>query len=361
MFDHRQYVPVLKWRHGEYQALARVSDLLRSRITPLLEIPAEAWDHEAARPQKSIDQHIGEFGRRLMANWGSLPCFVDSCHLPPDALCNDGSHHFERLLELAALAGCLAVPVTGLNRHYQYQAATARVLRRDGRGLCLRLTGEDYDRPGLATRIEALLAYMGLAPGQVDVVIDFGQHVARCAAAQAGHALALLEHTPSVSRWRSLTLLGSAFPGEAEEPLRAYAQVIQRYEWLAYKRLLKRLGPETRRPAFGDYSVAHPLTGLFDPRLGKPQAAIDYTLADGWLRAQRGPLRHDGHDQYRELCQQVLTSGQFDGECFSWGDDCIYQCAELGKVAGGPGGWAAMAHNHHVTRVVLELANFHAL
>ncbi|WP_426151785.1 beta family protein [Pseudomonas sp. DC3000-4b1] len=358
MFDHRQYVPVLKWRHGEYQALARVSDLLRSRITPLLEIPAEAWDHETAQPQKSIDDHIEHFGRRLMANWGGLPCFVDSCHLPADALCAGGIHHFERLLELAAQAGCLALPVTGLNRHYQYQAATARIVRRQGRGLCLRLTGEDYDRPELAAQVGGLLAYMGLAPGQVDLILDFHQHIARCVTAQAGHAQALLERTPLLARWRSLTLLGSAFPTETEEQMRPYLQVARRYEWLAYKQLSRRLG-ETRRPAFGDYSIAHPLTGLSDPRLEKPQAMIDYTVADGWLRAQRGPVRHDGHDQYRELCQQVLTSGQFDGECFSWGDECIQQCAEFGIAAQGAGGWAAIGHNHHFTRVVLELANFH--
>ncbi|WP_263261473.1 beta family protein [Pseudomonas sp. RIT-PI-S] len=361
MFDHRQYVPVLKWRQGEYLALARMSDALRERITPLLEIPAEAWDYEHERPQKSIDEHISLFGRRLMATWGSLPCFVDSCYLPPDALCADGTHHFERLLELAAQAGCMALPVTGLTRHYQYQAATARIVRRDGRGLCLRLISEDFDHPALATQVGALLAYMGLAPAQVDLVIDFSQHIARSATAQAGHARALLAQTPQLARWRSLTLIGTSFPAQVTPEDVCSSGVVRRYEWLAYKLLLKRLEARERRPAFGDYTIAHPQTGLLDPRLNDVPARIEYTVADGWLLMQGTEVKRDGREQYRLLCQRVLGSGQFDGECFSWGDDYLYQCAELGASTGSASTFTAVGNNHHLTRVVLELANFHAL
>jgi hypothetical protein len=265
MFDHRQYVPVLKWRHGEYLALACMSDALRQRITPLLEIPAEAWDYENERPQKSIDEHIALFGRRLMATWGGLPCFVDSCYLPPDALCADGTHHFERLLELAAVAGCMALPVTGLGRHYQYQAATARIVRRHGRGLGLRLIGEDFDHPALATQVNAFLAYMGLGPAQVDLLIDFSQHIARSATAQAGHAQALLAQTPQIERWRSLTVAGTSFPAHSAMEDGCPGDAVRRYEWLAYKQLLRRLDTGERRPAFGDYTIAHPHTGLLAP------------------------------------------------------------------------------------------------
>lgn len=360
MFDHRQYVPVLKWRQGEYLALARMSDALRQRMTPLLEIPAEAWDYETERPQKSIDEHIGLFGRRLMATWGGQPCFVDSCYLPPDALCGDGVHHVERLHELAAVAGCLAIPVTGLDRHYQYQAATARIVRRHGHGLCLRLNGEDFDHRELATRVGALLAYMGLPPSSVDLLIDFSEHVARSATAQAGHAKALLALTPDVARWRSLTVLGTALPAGLAQAEGENGCVARRYEWLAYKLLLKGLAAGERRPAFGDYAIAHPRTGLLDPRLNPPPASIDYTVADGWLRLQSPGDHRNDHEVYRALSQRVLGSGQFDGECFSWGDDYLYQCGELGAATAAPARWTAAGNNHHLTRVVLELANFWA-
>jgi len=360
MFDHRQYVPVLKWRQGGYEALARMSDVLRSRVTPLLEIPAEAWDYEKERPQRSIDEHIGLFGHRLIGAWGSLPCFVDSCYLPPDALCADGTHHFERLLALAAQAGCQALPVTSLARHYQYQAATARVVRRYGRGFCLRLFCEDFDHPELATQISALLAYMGVSAGQVDLLIDFSQHVARSAAAQAGHAYALLAQTPLLAHWRSLAIIGTAFPALSTAQQVCSGSLFPRYEWLAYKQLLRRLSAGERRPAFGDYTVAHPHTGVMDPRLNEPCARIEYTVADGWLVMQGWSAQSNNGAQYRTLSQRVLASGHFDGACFSWGDDFLHQCAELSEPAGDSSTWACVSNNHHLTRVVLELANFHA-
>jgi hypothetical protein len=360
MFDHRQYVPVLKWRQGGYEALARMSDALRSRMTPLLEIPAEAWDYERERPQRSIDEHIGLFGHRLIATWGSLPCFVDSCYLPPDALCADGTHHFERLLALAAQAGCLALPVTGLARHYQYQAATARTVRRQGMGFCLRLVCEDFDHPALATQVGALLAYMGVGAAQVDLLIDFSQHVARSATAQAGHACALLAQTPQLEQWRSLAIIGTSFPAQPATRDACADHLVQRHEWLAYKQLLRRLEPGQRRPAFGDYTIAHPHTGVLDPRLDPAPACIEYTVADGWLIVQGRSARRCRQEQYRKLSQRVIASGHFDGECFSWGDDYLYQCAELGLPAGASSTWTSVGNNHHLTRVVLELANLHA-
>jgi hypothetical protein len=90
-------------------------------------------------------------------------------------------------------------------------------------------------------------------------------------------------------------------------------------------------------------------------------ARIDYTVADGWLRVQGRPAGSSCAEQYRDLCQRVLGSRQFDGECFSWGDDYLYQCGELAAASSNPAIWTAVCNNHHLTRVVLELANFHAL
>lgn len=46
MFDHNHYVPVLKWRMGEYQALLNLKKTVADWVTPLIEIPTEGWDFE---------------------------------------------------------------------------------------------------------------------------------------------------------------------------------------------------------------------------------------------------------------------------------------------------------------------------
>ena len=46
MFTQRHYVPVLKWKQGEYQALYRLSNAVKDNLTPLLEIPPIGFDFE---------------------------------------------------------------------------------------------------------------------------------------------------------------------------------------------------------------------------------------------------------------------------------------------------------------------------
>ena len=83
MFNHRHYVPVLKWKMGEYQALARLTDPAKDRLTPLLEIPPVGFDFETGRNKESADDHLGDFGKRLRSKWQSRRCFVDLKWLPP--------------------------------------------------------------------------------------------------------------------------------------------------------------------------------------------------------------------------------------------------------------------------------------
>ena len=46
------YVPALKWRQAEYQALLRLSDGAKSRIVPFLMIPPVEYDFEEEQPKR---------------------------------------------------------------------------------------------------------------------------------------------------------------------------------------------------------------------------------------------------------------------------------------------------------------------
>ena len=40
------YIPILKWRQGEYLALDRLEDRVKDKVLPLIEIPPIEWDFE---------------------------------------------------------------------------------------------------------------------------------------------------------------------------------------------------------------------------------------------------------------------------------------------------------------------------
>ncbi len=69
MFDDSHYVPILKWKRGEYQALLRLSEKAKDALTPLIEIPPVGWDFENSKLAKSIDEHLERFGQRLHQKW----------------------------------------------------------------------------------------------------------------------------------------------------------------------------------------------------------------------------------------------------------------------------------------------------
>ncbi|WP_198245633.1 beta family protein [methane-oxidizing endosymbiont of Gigantopelta aegis] len=47
-----KYVPILKWRLGEYQALLRLDKNIKDNIRPLIVIPPVEFDFEEWRPKK---------------------------------------------------------------------------------------------------------------------------------------------------------------------------------------------------------------------------------------------------------------------------------------------------------------------
>ncbi|CAH2941849.1 MAG: hypothetical protein CPDRYMAC_5657 [uncultured Paraburkholderia sp.] len=91
-------MPVLKWRQGEYIALNRLS---ADWVTPLLELPTEAWDFEADAPAKSLDDHVAKFGSRLKQKWDARRCFVDSPFIDGAAKVKNGKHHLVQVFDLA--------------------------------------------------------------------------------------------------------------------------------------------------------------------------------------------------------------------------------------------------------------------
>ena len=63
------YVPILKWRQGEYLALGQLHPNVKDKVIPLIEIPPIEWDFEQKKEAKTIDEHLKPFANRLVKKW----------------------------------------------------------------------------------------------------------------------------------------------------------------------------------------------------------------------------------------------------------------------------------------------------
>ena len=115
-----------------------------------------------------------------------------------------------------------------------------------------------------------------------------------------------------------------------------------------------------RLPTFGDYAIAHPDVLALDMRIIKPSATVRYTVDDSWYIVKGKNVRDNSPEQYRQLCRQVIESGYYCNSTFSWGDDYISECAKGTGSTGNLSMWRQVGTNHHLAKVVKDVANFSA-
>lgn len=356
-FDHQHYVPCLRWKQGEYQAMLHLSSTAKDFITPLIEVPEIGFDFAKGRPSKSVDDHLAPFAERVMKKWEKRPCFVDLKLIAPSERMADGKHPGNFIFDGLRSQSCKATPVTSLDRDRPYQSAVKQAVYKDGRGLCLRLRIEDAGKTDLKKSVNKLLAEVGLTAAECDLLLDLGappnfepiQGFAKLVEA-------ITRKLPYLAQWRTFTIIGTSFP-PSMAGIKQGSTTIPRFEWLLFK-ALKAMLASIRPPTFGDYTINHPDVLSLDMRLVKPSATIRYTTDDSWLIVKGPNVRDKKFEQYREHCRTVIGSPSFPGAGFSYGDKYIAECAAGTASTGNLTTWRNVGTNRHLEKVVSDISSF---
>jgi hypothetical protein len=357
VFQHNHYVPVLKWKMGEYQALSRLTDQAKSKVTPLLEIPPVGFDFESGEDRESWASHLGDFGRRLGSKWQSRPCFIDLKYIPKEIRVAN-QHPLDFVFGQVRDEGATGIPVLTLGCDKPFLQAAGRVVRADSRGAAIRVSLADFDKDDLASEIENLLSSVGLAITDADLIIDLGAAAFVPIKAFVRSLGILYDMIPAPNRWRTFTIVGSSYPQTVAgfEP----ETLVPRNEWLAYEAFIGTLGRNSRIPTFGDYAATSPELVELDMRLIKPLAKLRYTIDKQWYIAIGKNVRSNGFGQYRDMCAKLIRQPFFSGRTFSEADRYIEDCANGQEKTGNLSTWVWVATNRHITKVVYDLANLYA-
>jgi len=359
MFDHNHYVPCLRWKQGEYQALYQLSPKAKAKLTPLVEVAEMNYDFEKKKAPKSIDEHLEEVADRFQKKWGPKPVFVDLKHLSAFDRMKDGMHPLTFVFNDLRAKGVPAIPVTCLVRHTDHQTAVRRAIALDRRGVCLRLTLMQIHDRDFQNILERLLNYLGVSKGEADLIVDLEAPSFEPMTGFVGMLKSTFSKIPRLEAWRTFTLLGTSFP-KSMGAMNRGTQSVTRKEWLCYKELSVLIGANQRKPTFGDYVVAHPEVALQDHRKIKPSATIRYAAKDAWIVVKGKNVRDYGYGQYRGICAELISNPAFSGRGFSAADKFIAECAEGSGKIGNLSTWRQMGTNHHIERVVSDLSSLRA-
>jgi len=363
-FNHRHYIPCLRWKQGEYQAVSRLTITTKRVFTPIIEIPELGWDFEEKKEKKTVNQLLTDFAqKKIYKKWGSSPCFVDLNLIPPVERMETGIHPVRFIFDELRWLGCQAIPVTGLFIDSKYQQEIKNVATRDKSGVCLRIKVEQAAKGTLKNDLDSLLSRISIKPGICDFIIDLGAPNFVPLEGFSKIIQTIISKLPYLSDWRTFTLLGTSFP-ETMAVIKKGGEIVPRYEWKLYKMLigqLKKVG--LRIPTFGDYAISHPKVLELDMRITKPSATIRYTTEDGWLIVKGENVRDEKYGklmQYRSLSKKIVDSKYYDGPTFSWGDNFIQECADGRGKTGNLSTWRQVGTNHHIEKVIRDIASFYA-
>lgn len=333
----------------------------KKRITPLIEVPEIGWDFETESIAKTVGDHLAPFAKRIEQKWGHGVCFVDLNLLDSTARMPNRNHPVDYVFTELRKRGCAAIPVTGCERDKAYQEAIRRAAQQDQRGICLRLSLQQAATSKVQNHINTLLRKLGVDTTNIDLVFDLDAPANFIPVSGFAKLLvAVVNRLPNINRWRTFTLIGTSFP-QTMGALHFGPQLVKRYEWIAYKELATALSHKDQRvPTFGDYAICHPEVLRMDMRIVKPAASLRYTIDDHWYILKGKNIHNYGLKQYRRICEYLVSSSYFTGRNTSTGDAYIEDCANKTASTGNLTTWRWVGTNHHIEKVVCDIANWYA-
>ena len=351
------YVPAMRWRQAEYQALFRLGKTVKDQIVPLISIPDVEFDFELWQPRKTVHEHVCPFIDRYHNKWGQRPAWIALDEAIAKERMNDGSHVFDYVFNGLRPNNAKAVPALPLDTDPETTAAAARAVVRDGQGAAILVRLEDLMAINPEAKVVALAKDLQVELNEIDLIIDLGSPNFEPYDVFVTALISAMPRLGDLMVFRNFVLVSTAIP-EASSDISRGTDEIPRHDWLFYQTLLTNLPGGIRRPVYGDYTVVHPNFKAQDMRKIKPAGKIVYTTERTWATRKGGSFRDDQNQMYAH-CQEIMRDPRFNfrGEGFSSGDAFISDCAAEREGPSTLGRWKEVAINHHITLVAEELAN----
>ena len=228
---------------------------------------------------------------------------------------------------------------------------------RCGLGVIVRL--EDLMRQDVRARVLDLADEVGGLSEETDVLIDMGGPAYEPYDVFANGLVLAFRNLVPADSFRNLVLIGTAYP-KSLGAVKLGSDEIPRHDWLFYRALLQRLPAGMR--TYGDHTIVHPSFKAVDMRALNPAGKVLYTKSNAWGTRKGGSFRNDSAQMHGH-CFEILSdpSFEFRGANFSYGDAYIAACATGAEGPSNHTRWKEVGINHHITRVVDDLAKLRAV
>jgi hypothetical protein len=328
-----RYVPLLRTKTGEANALHHLSPQAKGRLLPVMQIVASP---------------PANFALRMSQAWPGLPIAVDGHYNLGVTGSVVGFSHLVRDLGRHQLQ---VMPAIECDTAGPYLAAVQAAAGRYAPGLVVLASLRQL------RNVQPWVQAQGWRRRDVDLVIKLG-HLGQLDVdvIEAGVTAALRQHIGAASPWRSVTLASAAAPKDTSG-LPLGRTNFPRLDWQLWNQVH---GNVPFQLDYGDYATAHP--DLTDPpgaAMATATISVRYTVDDDWIVLKGRPIggargQPMGH-QYRNHAITLTRDPQFDHVAGCHGDQRIQQIAAGTSGPGNRTTWVEVAVNRHLSLVADRL------
>ncbi|AFE57666.1 hypothetical protein Q7S_07110 [Rahnella aquatilis HX2] len=369
------YVPILKTKRAEFSAISQLSQYVKSKFIPLFEIEPVAIDPDLGTPDKSYNDHLNDFGRKLSTSCSAFPViYIDGILIEDQFISSGDLYPITNAIGQARAAGLHIVPVSSPTRNVNYLNEIDKLVQDE---ICLRLTVTDLANPQLISRY---VSRLNIPYQNIDVVIDLRDSITDDNL-QSGQsqtlAAGLINNLQYLNSFRRVILAGGSFPVDLSQiSIGVYSQ--PRLEWLLWQ-ALHTGSVLIRQVIYSDYGVQHPDYTRLATRFPSVSASVRYTGNDYFWVFRGKKANQYGYEQYGAHSADIVVHSDYSGPQFSTGDQDIYDYAQVYAQYlhnqnqtpppnpssyykfGSAEVWRRIGQNHHITKVVDQLANLYGL
>jgi hypothetical protein len=353
MIKLNNYIPILKWKRAEQDALSDLELSKKKKITPLIQLvmPRRKDKDSLEDVIKKANEQIMNLVGNINKIWGDELLLIDTSLL--------------YTLELKTLAiekivnsnKKNLIPVIYLNDDIKI----INLASKSKTGLCLRLTCSNFKDPNnLDGKIEAFLKETRLNKDRVDLLVDIKE--TENDSLKYNKYFKTSQRIKGLKKWRSFIFSSGSFPKDMSEYSREKEDLLPRIDWISWKNILKSKRLK-RIPLYSDYTIQHPVyeeSTQFFP----PTTTIKYTLKESWLILKGKKQRFDMYLAYAAL---LIENPRYFGENYSQGDAYIkekgqhfpiYSKDPSVKGTGNTETWLRAGINHHLTLTANQVSNY---
>lgn len=328
-----RYVPMLRTKAGEAEAIGKLPDSAKQRIFPVFHVTAEPPATFAAKIQES---------------WPSRHLAVDGSY---NFEVTRSPHAYVSLFKSLHSSDVSPIPAISSDADPSYVKIVQVLLKKYGARVVVKSS------LGQLPHVAGWVASNGWNQAEVDLVIGAGHAADYDAGTFHPFVLhAIQAHMPAASDWKSVTLSASSAPKDYGE-LHVGRNNVRRQDWSLWQFIHPKLGYQID---YADWTTINP--DMAEPpgvAMVRASVSVRYATDVDWIVMKgvqtTGPHGKTMDTQYRAHAKALVADPLFGGLAGCQADDRIAKIAGGALKAGSRATWVALGVERHLALVADRL------